>query len=56
MFIGRTDTEAEIPVLWPYDAKNWLIGKDSEAGKDCRQEEQGMTEYEMVGWHHQCDV
>ena len=53
MFIGRTDAEAETPVLWPPDAKNWLIGKDSEAGKGWRQEEKGMTEDEMVGWHHQ---
>ena len=51
IFIGRTD--AEIPVLWPSDAKSWLIGKDPDAGKDWRQEEKGMTEDEMVGWHHQ---
>ena len=49
IFIGRTDTET--PILWPPDAKNWLIGKDSDAGKDWRQEETGMTEDEMVGWH-----
>ena len=49
---GRTDAEAEIPVLWPPDAKNWLIGKDPDAGKDWRQEEKGTTEDEMVGWHH----
>ena len=53
MFIGRTDAEA--PTLWPPDVKNWLIGKDSFAGKDWRQEEKGMTEDEMVGWHHQLD-
>ena len=50
IFIGRTDTEAEDTVLWPPDAKNWLIGKDSDAGKDWRQK--GMTEDEMFGWHH----
>ena len=52
IFIGRTDAEAEAPVLWPPDAKSWLIGKDPEAGKDWRQEEKGTTENEMVGWHH----
>ena len=52
IFIGRTDAEAETPILWPPDAKNWLIGKDPDAGKDWRQEEKGMTEDEMVGWHH----
>ena len=52
VFIGRTDVEAETPTLWPPDAKNWLIWKDSHAGKDWRQEEKGMTEDEMVGWHH----
>ena len=55
MFIGRTDAEAEAPVLWPPDAKNWLSGKDPDAGKDWRQEAKGMTEDEMVGWHHQLD-
>ena len=50
IFIGRTDAEAETSILWPPDAKNWLIGKDPEAGKDWRQEK-GMTEDEMVGWH-----
>ena len=50
--IGRTDTEAETPVLWPPHVKNWLTGKDPDAGKDWRQEEKGMTEDEMVGWHH----
>ena len=52
IFIGRTDAEAEVPILWPPAAKNWLIGKDPDAGKDWRQEEKGMTEDEMVGWHH----
>ena len=52
MFTGRTDAEAEAPILWPPDMKNWLIGKDPDAGKDWRQEEKGMTEDEMVGWHH----
>ena len=52
VFFGRTDAEAETPVLWPPDMKNWLIGKDPAAGKDWRQEEKGMTEDEMVGWHH----
>ena len=51
IFIGSTDAEAEIPILWPPDAKNWLIGKDPDAGKDWRQEK-GMTEDNMVGWHH----
>ena len=50
IFIGRTDAEA--PILWPPDVKNWLIGKDAGAGKDWRQEEKGMTEDEMVGWCH----
>ena len=53
VFIGRTDAEAETPILWPHDAKNWLIGRDSDAGKDRRQEVKRMTENEMVGWHHQ---
>ena len=48
----RTHAEAEAPILWPPDAKNWLIGKDPDAGKDWRQEEKGMTEDEMVGRHH----
>ena len=52
IFIGRTDAEAETLVLCPPDAKNWLIGKDPDAGKDWRREEKGMTEDEMVGWHH----
>ena len=53
IFIERTDAEVETPILWPPDAKNWLIGKDPDAGKDWRQEEKGMTEDVMVGWHHQ---
>ena len=53
IFIGRTDGEAEAPILWPPDAKSQLIRKDPDAGKDWRQEEKGMTEDEMVGWHHQ---
>ena len=52
IFIGRTDVEAKISILWPPDAKNWLIGKDPDAGKDWRQEEKGTTENEMVGWYH----
>ena len=52
IFIGRTNTEAETPILWPRAGKNWLIEKDPEAGKDWRQEEKGMTEDEIVGWHH----
>ena len=46
------DAEAEAPILWPLDAKSWLIGKDPDAGKDWGQEQKGMTEDEMVGWHH----
>ena len=52
IFIGRTDAEVETPILWPPDAKNWLIGKAPDAGKDWRQKEKVMTEDEMVGWHH----
>ena len=55
IFIGRTDAKAEGPILWPPDAKNWLIGKDPDAGKDWRREEKGTTEDEMVGWHHWLD-
>ena len=51
IFIGRTDAKAEAPILGPSDAKNWLIGKDPDAGKDWEQEEKGVTEDEMVGWH-----
>ena len=55
IFIGKTNAEAEAPVLWGPDAKHWLIGKDPDAGKDWRQEEKGRTEDEMVGWQHQLD-
>ena len=55
IFIGRTDAEAETPILWPPDVKNWLIEKDPYAGKDWRQEEKGTTKDEMVGWHHRLD-
>ena len=53
VLIGRTDVETETAVLWPPDAKSWLIGKDPDAGKYWRQEEKGTTEDDMVGWHHQ---
>ena len=52
IFTGRTDVEAETPILWPPDMKSWLIGKDPDAGQDWRQKEKGTTEDEMVGWHH----
>ena len=52
VFTGRTDAEAETPILWPPNAKSWLIWKDPDAGKDWAQEEKGKTEDEMVGWHH----
>ena len=52
IFIRRTDAEAEILILWPPDGKNWLIWKDPDAGKDWRREKKGMTEDELVGWHH----
>ena len=55
VFIGRTDAEAETPVLWPPHAKSWLIGKDPDAGRDWGQEERGTTEDEMAGWHHWLD-
>ena len=55
IFIGRTDAEAEVPILCPPDAKSQLIGKDPDAEKDFRQEEKGMTEDEMIGWHHWLD-
>ena len=55
MFIGRTDAEAEAPILWLPDVKNWLTGKDPDAGKDWGQEEKGTTEDEMVGWHYLLD-
>ena len=56
IFIARTDAETETPILWLPDAKNWLIGKDPDAGKDWRHEEKGTTEDEMVGWHHRLKV
>ena len=54
-FFGWNDAEAEAPVLWPPHVKSWLIGKDSDAGRDCGQEEKGTTEEEMAGWHHWLD-
>ena len=53
VFIERTDDESEAPILWPPNVKNWLIRKDPDAGRDWGQEKKGMTEEEMVGWHHQ---
>ena len=55
IFTGRTDAEAEAPILWPSIAKNWLIGKDPDAGNNWRQEEKGTTEDKMVGWHYWLD-
>ena len=55
MFIGRTDAEAETPILWPRHAKSWLIGKEPDAGRDCGKGEKGTTEDEMAGWHHRLD-
>ena len=55
VFIGRTDAEAESPILWPPDEKNGLIGKDPDAGRDWGQEEKGTTEDERAGWHHGLD-
>ena len=55
VFIGRTDAKVETPILWSPHAKSSLIGKDSDAGRDWGQEEKGMTEDEMAGWHHQLD-
>jgi len=55
VFFGRNDAEAETPVLWPPHAKSWFIGKDPDAGRDWGQEEKGMTEDEMAGWHHWLD-
>ena len=52
VFFGRTDVEAETPILWLLDAKNWLFLKDPDIGKDWRQQEKGMTENKMIGWHH----
>ena len=54
-FLGRNDAKAETPVLWPPHAKSWLIGKDSDAGRDWGQEKKGTTEDEMAGWHHLLD-
>ena len=56
MFSGRADVEGETPILWPPDAKSWLIWKDPDAGKDWGQEEKGATEDEMAGWHHQVNA
>ena len=56
IFIGRTDAEAETPIIWPPDSKNWLPGKDTDAGKDGRREEKGTTKDETVGWHHGLDA
>ena len=55
VFIGRTDVDTETPILWPPHAKSWLIGKDPNAGRDWRQEEKGLTEVEIAGWHHRLD-
>ena len=55
VFIGRTDAEAETPILWPLHARSWLVGKDPDAGRDWGQEEKGTTEDEIAGWHHQPD-
>ena len=55
IFIGRSDAEAETPIFWPPNEKNWFLGKDPDAEKDWRQEEKGTTEDEMVGWHHWLD-
>ena len=52
VFTGRTDAEAETPILWPSHAKSWLVGKDPDAGRDWGQEEKGTTEDEVAGWHH----
>ena len=56
VFFGSTDAKAETPILWPSHAKSWLIGKDSDAGRDWGQEEKGTPEDEMAGWHHQLDA
>ena len=56
MFIGRADAKAETPILWPPHAKSLLIGKDPDAGRDWEQEEKGMTEDEMAGWHHSGEI
>ena len=52
IFTGRTDVEAETPIFWSPDGKNWLVGKDPDAGKDWKREEKGTTKDEMIGWHH----
>ena len=52
IFTGKTDAESETPILWPPDAKNWLLGKNPDAGKDWRRDKNGITADEMVGWHH----
>ena len=52
IFTGRTDAEVEVQIVWPLDVKNWLLRKDPDAGKDWRQDEKGITEDEVVGWHH----
>ena len=56
IFIRRTNAESEVPILWPPDAKSWLIRKDPDAGKDWRQEEKRVTESGIVGWHHQLNI
>ena len=56
LFIGQTDAEIKAPIVWSLDAKNWLTRKDPDAGKDWRLEEKGMTEDEMVGWHHELNA
>ena len=56
LFSGRTDAKAKTPILWPPHVKSWLIGKDSDAGRDWGQEKKGMAEDEMAGWHHQLDA
>ena len=56
VFFGKSDAKAESPVLWPPHVKSWLIGKDSDAGRDWGQEEKGTTEDEMAGWHHRLDA
>ena len=55
VFFGRNDAKVETPVLWSPHANSWLIGKDTDAGRDCGQEEKGMTKDEMAGWHHRLD-
>ena len=55
VFFGRNDAKAETPILWPPHVRSWLIGKDSDAGRDWRQEQKGMTEDEIAGWHHRLD-